>query len=285
MKFQGTFGTNFSGSLAGTTASRNKGGQYLKERSNPVQPNTIAQQSAKAAFGAASSIFGTFIASEKTLWNQMAQTIFSPRMATNEGQFSGFQAFQSLQTAFSASIRIGRTYAIQVNGAPLTGGDTRAPFVPPIGTPPNLPSSPNWQAAGGIDLPFTVTAGVLKVDGTVGFTLQVGNGLGADMSNFQNPEGQNFGFLVMLSNGNAQVNQSYSNPENNVLGYFPIPVATDEADLDATNNIDLLTTDLFDISRYRAFPLFGQSALLTIYMVNQTMQIDRIGVIEVQVTS
>jgi hypothetical protein len=44
-------GTDYSGSVAGLTASRNRGGAYLRNRAVPVQPNSARQQVVKAAFG------------------------------------------------------------------------------------------------------------------------------------------------------------------------------------------------------------------------------------------
>lgn len=51
MKFLPTLGGSMSGSLGGLTASHNKGGQYLRRRSVPTNPNTARQQAVRAAFG------------------------------------------------------------------------------------------------------------------------------------------------------------------------------------------------------------------------------------------
>jgi len=51
MKFAGGFTGSMSGSLGGITASHNRGGAYLRNRSIPVQPNTPRQQAAKTAMG------------------------------------------------------------------------------------------------------------------------------------------------------------------------------------------------------------------------------------------
>lgn len=50
MKFKGTIGTQYSGSLAGVTASHNKGGTYYRQRSIPVNPNSAQQQEVRTAF-------------------------------------------------------------------------------------------------------------------------------------------------------------------------------------------------------------------------------------------
>jgi hypothetical protein len=43
MKYSGTIAGELSGSLGGITASRNRGGQYLRSKVNPVNPNSTLQ--------------------------------------------------------------------------------------------------------------------------------------------------------------------------------------------------------------------------------------------------
>lgn len=51
MKFTpGPLGADFSGSIGSTTASRNRFGPYLRTKAIPVNPNTVRQQSVRAAF-------------------------------------------------------------------------------------------------------------------------------------------------------------------------------------------------------------------------------------------
>lgn len=51
MKIAGGLMGAASGSLAGVTASHNRGGQYLRNRTIPVNPNTARQQVTRSAFG------------------------------------------------------------------------------------------------------------------------------------------------------------------------------------------------------------------------------------------
>lgn len=51
MKLTPTLGGAYSGSFGGLTASRNKGGQYLRRRSAPVNPNTSRQQLVRTIVG------------------------------------------------------------------------------------------------------------------------------------------------------------------------------------------------------------------------------------------
>lgn len=50
MLFKSTILGQASGSLAGLTASRNKGGAYLRQRALPTNPNTPSQQDVRALF-------------------------------------------------------------------------------------------------------------------------------------------------------------------------------------------------------------------------------------------
>lgn len=50
MKFKGTLGTQFSGSLAGITASHNRGGAYLRQRAIPVDPSSSFQNARRNVF-------------------------------------------------------------------------------------------------------------------------------------------------------------------------------------------------------------------------------------------
>ena len=54
MLFSGSFITRASGSVGDVVASHNRGGQYLRERVDPVQPDTTAQLDARSAMSQAS---------------------------------------------------------------------------------------------------------------------------------------------------------------------------------------------------------------------------------------
>lgn len=67
-KFISSLITEASGSVAGTTYSRNKNGSYIRNKSVPVNRNTLAQQAARARFSVVSSDWKTLSASEKESW-------------------------------------------------------------------------------------------------------------------------------------------------------------------------------------------------------------------------
>lgn len=64
-----------SGSIAGTTSSRNRFGQYKRTRAIPVQPRTPKQTSNRALLILGSSSWKTLSDTDRTGWNDYAQQI------------------------------------------------------------------------------------------------------------------------------------------------------------------------------------------------------------------
>lgn len=76
MKFKGTFGDQFSGSLAGLTASRNAGGSYLRERVVPVNPSTPRQNTVRQIFGNLAKLWTTFLSqAQRDAWITYAANV------------------------------------------------------------------------------------------------------------------------------------------------------------------------------------------------------------------
>lgn len=64
-----------SGSQAGTTASRNRFGQYLRSRAIPVQPRTSKQTAIRAGLTIGSAYWRALSDTERTAWNDFAAQI------------------------------------------------------------------------------------------------------------------------------------------------------------------------------------------------------------------
>jgi len=70
MKFQaGIFTPNLSGSAGGTTASRNRGGGYFRNKAIPTNPDTIAQQAARSILAALSQNWRSLTQDKRDAWN------------------------------------------------------------------------------------------------------------------------------------------------------------------------------------------------------------------------
>lgn len=79
MKFQSPVFSKASGSIAGMTFSRNKGGMYVRSRSNPVNPNTTFQQNVRATFSQLTQQWrSTLNAANRNSWASYAEQVLLP---------------------------------------------------------------------------------------------------------------------------------------------------------------------------------------------------------------
>jgi hypothetical protein len=61
-----------SGSIGGQTASHNRGGQYIRQRVVPTNPNTSYQQTVRGNFALLVSYWGALTAAERAAWETYA---------------------------------------------------------------------------------------------------------------------------------------------------------------------------------------------------------------------
>lgn len=124
MKFTSTIFAASSGSIAGATFSRNRGGQYVRRRAIPANPNSEAQGIARTNLAAAVSAWtNTLTAPQRTGWASYAQA--TPRIDP-----IGQQILLSGQQMFVRSC----TVAL-IGGQPI-------PAAPPVDS--GLGVTPDW---------------------------------------------------------------------------------------------------------------------------------------------
>lgn len=76
MKFKSSIFAQSSGSLAGTVFSHNKGGQYVRNRSTPTNPNTPQQQLIRSLVGGLANLWtNTLTAAQRTAWDTYADNV------------------------------------------------------------------------------------------------------------------------------------------------------------------------------------------------------------------
>lgn len=92
MKVKGIF-TSISGSLGGVVGSHNKGGQYLRARTVPVNPNTSGQQRARTDLTVAVAEYGTTSEFIRQGWRNYAEQQAWTNSQGDAIQLSGQQAF------------------------------------------------------------------------------------------------------------------------------------------------------------------------------------------------
>lgn len=87
--------TAASGSLGGITASHNRGGQYLRARVIPTNPNTARQQTIRARFGYLADYWTTTLTeAERLAWTAYGSSLRLANALGNAGSPTGQQAFQ-----------------------------------------------------------------------------------------------------------------------------------------------------------------------------------------------
>ena len=285
MKFKGMIATDMSGSMDGVTASSNTHGSYFKKRSRPSQPNSAAQLRAKSAFARAASIFRTLTGAAIAGWNNFAKTIFSPKNATNTGQFSGQNAHQALSVAFNNAIGLDKAFTVEVNGAVAAGGTTFEAYEGPALLPPIAGGSTNLALTAGGSTPLTLISATMNATGICSFKVQVGAGGGLDITGMQNASGNDMGFAIVMSNGNPSANMNFANPERYQVAYLKHIDFTDPADVAAIADFELTLTDGFVLGEYKTFPAVGEIVEIGIYAVTKACQLNLLGRVPVQIAA
>lgn len=64
-----------SGSAGSTTASRNRYGNYLRNRTIPVNPNSVSQQGVRGIFGGLAQTWRTLTQSQRDSWSNLASNV------------------------------------------------------------------------------------------------------------------------------------------------------------------------------------------------------------------
>jgi hypothetical protein len=175
MKFKGTIGTQYSGSIAGVTASHNRGGAFLRSRVIPVNPNTTFQQAVRTIFGTLSSYWlSTLTPAERDAWNTYALNVLIPDSLGEPRNVGGLGMFKRSNVP---RVQAGITTTPQVDAAPteFNLGSYTAPTVGAI------------SAGGGtLSLAFTNTDEWANEDEAAMFVL-ISRGLNASVNYFKGP--------------------------------------------------------------------------------------------------
>lgn len=102
MLVKGVF-TNISGSIGGVTGSRNKGGQYLRARTTPVNPNSAAQQQARTRFTDANEAWATLSVARKESWDGFSEIQTATNRLGDPITLSGQNAFIGSYSSLEAA--------------------------------------------------------------------------------------------------------------------------------------------------------------------------------------
>lgn len=150
MKFKSQIITSASGSIGGTTFSRNKGGMYMRARAIPTNPNTQSQVDARARFGLYSSNWGNLLTdTQRTDWNTYGETVEVTDALGDKIRISGIAHYirsnTLLEQAGGVAVVVPPTSqqpAIDISAIVVTSEDGDAEIVATIG-------ATGWEAEDG----------------------------------------------------------------------------------------------------------------------------------------
>lgn len=96
MKFNSALVAAASGSIGGLTASHNRGGQYMRKRTVPVNPNTEQQQAVRNAMTLLSARWTTTLTDEeRAAWSAYADAVGVTNVLGNSVKLTGLQWFNA----------------------------------------------------------------------------------------------------------------------------------------------------------------------------------------------
>lgn len=116
------FISNASGSVDGLTFSRNKGGLYIKKKSNPVNPNTPQQNVVRARLQSLANSYRSLSVSDRNAWADAAENYPVTNRLGKSKVLTGQQLYQKLNLQ-----RLNVGLAVITN--PLAPVDLDAPVI------------------------------------------------------------------------------------------------------------------------------------------------------------
>lgn len=285
-----------SGKMGGLVFARNKGGPYVRQYAVPVNPNTIAQVNARAAFGSSSANWHNLNSPQKAQWQAYAEGIFSPLNQANMGQFSGINAYTSLvNTVANANSKD--------LGGVSAGSFGSYTLLDSIGVPMDITDEANYGI--NLDPPSVFNTGTLETLGSVeNVQLEVvGGSLDTDLNwsgtfkfigvqqetpgpvptsynlgttGLVNSVGTNVGIQCFMSETVAQEGDFVVNPYYINLGTTKPILATTLAIEGTQFGIDALLNGI-NRNNYQKLPNVGDKVRLTYVMIDTYGQRKVIG--------
>lgn len=128
-----------SGSIAGSTSSRNRFGQYRRTRAIPVNPNSGPQATVRARLSANASTWRTLTDAQRAGWNDLALSFTRTNSLGQTYNMTGFQAY------------------CLVNGNNLAAGNAAVATAPVLSTPAAMLTCVITLTAIAFSLAYTVT--------------------------------------------------------------------------------------------------------------------------------
>lgn len=128
-----------SGSLQGTTYSRNRYGQYTRSRATPVNPATTYQGIARANFSTNATAWRALTDAQRAGWEALGAMMSRTDSLGQAFTLNGFGAYCS------------------VNGNKLAAGDAAVSAAPAVVTPPSLLTATITLTSAAFSIAYTTT--------------------------------------------------------------------------------------------------------------------------------
>lgn len=128
-----------SGSQAGTTASRNRYGQYTRTRATPVNPNTTAQGAVRARLAANAAAWRALTGAQRAGWSDLGASITRTDALGQSYTLNGFSAYCS------------------VNNNNVAAGNAVVSDAPAVTTPSALLTATITLTAASFSIAYTAT--------------------------------------------------------------------------------------------------------------------------------
>lgn len=132
-------GSPQSGSQAGTTASRNRYGQYLRTRAIPVNPASTQQGLARARLGAAAAAWRALTDAQRAGWRDLGLSMTRSDSLGSSYTLTGPQAF------------------VSINSSNAAAGNAQVSDAPVLTTPPALLTATITLTAAAFSIAYTAT--------------------------------------------------------------------------------------------------------------------------------
>ena len=122
------------GKLGGAVFSRNKSGAIVRQYVVGTNRNSQRQHDVRQSFGAVSKAFSGLTPAEKAEWNLFAKDAqrFQPLQGSNEGQFSGYNAFMALRQVTMQHLEKYQMKLITFTGFDVKEDPLILPYHPPL---------------------------------------------------------------------------------------------------------------------------------------------------------
>lgn len=273
------------GKLGGSIFSRNGSMAYIKQYAVPVNPNTIAQQSAREGLTIASKSYSSLGASVRAYWNEYAQNKYVPRLGSHSNKYSGYQAYVALTCAAYGGYNKSREDSFQAEGVCTEYDVAYSNFSYTISDPPKGSKMSNLVAKDGTVYDMQLVNISMNQAGDVSFQISfVGCPECTEFTESLDSNGNTTGFVVYCSNQVFNEGMFFKSQLRYCLGYWR-PFRWENfpgAEL-TFNGITLTSWSGFNPSDYITFPVDNDVVRLTLFTIDGTGQLARVGSKDVRV--